>query len=280
MAASPAILDSLNQDLALEHGAILQYVLHAVQLRDTPIADRVKRAAREEMWHFEWLAEAIRDRGGELSLERADVFLSAAMAESLGKDVETEGMALRHYVQTLEVVGDSDPDLTALVERIMDDERHHRELFGRLAEGVERDGEAAYAATPLIQPSDFGVIGPTVVSEYAGILQYLWNKYGCGDCDQGEQYFDLAVDEMRHAGWAASYVAGMGVPQAAEVPADMVASVHSVQEAHERARQVEDFAEGFYAAKAPEAANPDLRSDMERAAFQHGFHRRQLGQMS
>ena len=279
MAASDKVIESLNADLALEHGAIFQYVIHSVQLRDTAIADSVKRAAREEMWHFEWLAEAIRDRGGEPTLERADLFVSAVMGDSLRTDVATEQAALDHYRETLSLIGDSDPDLTALVERIMDDEKHHALLFERLAETVEKDGEAAFAATPLIQPSDFAVIGPAMATEYAGILQYLFNKYGCGDCEKGEGYFEMAIDEMRHAGWAASYVAGMGAPQAAPVPADRVAWVGSATEALERAKGFELQAEALYAAKTPEAANPDLRGDMERAAFQHGFHRRRLGGM-
>ena len=280
MATSPEVLAALNEDLALEHGAIFQYVIHSVQLRDTAIADAVKRVAREEMWHFEWLAEAIRDRGGEPTLDRAPLFVSASLGESLRTDVATEGGALAHYERTLDVLGESDPDLTALIERIMDDERHHAAAFARLADGVETDGEQAYAATPHIQPSDFGVIGPTMASEYAGILQYLWNKYGCGDCEQGEHYFDLAIDEMRHAGWAASYVAGMGVPQAVEVPADKVAFVRSAAEAHERAQTLEQQAEALYAVKAPEAVSPHLRSDLERAAVQHAFHRRVLDAMS
>jgi bacterioferritin len=280
MVTSPEVLVALNQDLALEHGAIFQYVIHSVQLRDTAIADAVKRVAREEMWHLEWLAEAIRDRGGEPTLDRAPLFLSASLGESLRTDVATEGDALSHYERTLEILGESDADLTALIERIMDDERHHAAVFARLADGVDTDGEQAYEATPRIQPSDFGVIGPTMATEYAGILQYLWNKYGCGDCEQGEQYFDLAIDEMRHAGWAASYVAGMGVPQAAEVPADKVAFVRSAAQARERALVFEQQAEMFYAAKSPEAENPDLRSDLERATTQHAFHRRVLEGMS
>ena len=280
MLASPEIIASLNDDLALEHGAIFQYIIHSVQLRDTPLADAVKRMAREEMWHLEWLAEAIRDRGGEPTLERAPVFVSAGMGESLRTDVETEGAALSHYEATLAIIGDSDPGLRALIERIMDDERHHAAQFTQLAAEVEAGGEPAYAATGRIQPSDFGVIGPTMTTEYAGILQYLWNKYGCGDCEQGELYFDLAIDEMRHAGWAASYVAGMGVPQAVEVPADKVAFVRSAAEAHERAQTLEQQAEALYAVKAPEAVSPHLRSDLERAAVQHAFHRRVLDAMS
>lgn len=276
MATSGDVLESLKRDLALEHGAIFQYVIHAVQLRDTAIADTVKRVSREEMWHLEWLVEAITERDGEPTLDRADLFLSVAIGESLRKDVDTEQMALDHYASTLETIGDSDADLTALIERIMDDERHHKATFGRLADQVGREGDAAYAAAPLIQPADFAVIVPTMASEYTGILTYLWNKYGSGDCEDGELYFELAVDEMRHAGWVAGYGAGMGAPQPPAVPIDRVSFVHSPAEAKAAADTFEGLAEAFYAEKAPEAANPDLRGDMERAAAQHAYHRRQL----
>lgn len=279
MATSSDVLESLRGDLALEHGAILQYVVHAVQLRDTALADPVKRIAREEMWHFEWLVEAITERGGEPTLERADMFLSAAIGESLREDVDTEKMALAHYARTLEIVGDSDPDLTALIEQIVDDERHHRARFGRLADQVEREGEEAYTATPCIQPSDLPVIGAAMVSEYAGILTYLMNKYGSGDCEQGEQYFDLAIDEMRHAGWVAGHAAGMGIPQAPPVPLGTVAFVHSTGEAKAASERLEGMAESLYAAKTAAAGDPDLRDDMERAAAQHAYHRRQIGEM-
>ena len=56
------VIESLNTDLALEHGAIIQYLFHAVQLRDTPLAGPVMEMAREEMWHMDWLVEAIGER--------------------------------------------------------------------------------------------------------------------------------------------------------------------------------------------------------------------------
>jgi hypothetical protein len=68
----------------------------------------------------------------------------------------------------------------------------------------------------------------------------------------------------------------MGVPQPAPVPADQVAFVHSPAEARERAQAYEAGAQALYAAKTPEAGNPDLRSDLHRAAGQHAFHRRVL----
>jgi bacterioferritin len=280
MESSAEVLASLNQDLALEHGAILQYVIHGVQLRDVAITDPVRKTAREEMWHFEWLSEAIRDRGGEPGLDRADVFLSASMGESMLQDVATEDKALAHYAKTLELVGGSDPDLTRLIERIMDDERHHRGAFERLAAEVQASGETAYAAHPLMGPEDLPVVGSTIGIEYMTVLQYLLNKYGCGDCEQADQYFDLAVDEMRHLVWAAAYVPGLvAEPKPPDVPVDRVRFVHSTAEACEMAGMLEAKAEEFYSAGIAEAKSTALAGDLTRAAGQHDYHRYLLADM-
>ena len=99
MPISAEAMASLQADLSLEHGAIVQYVIHGALLRDVAITEPVRRIAREEMWHFEWLAEAIRDRGGEPALDRAEVFLPTLMAESMREDVEAEERALTHYAK-------------------------------------------------------------------------------------------------------------------------------------------------------------------------------------
>jgi bacterioferritin len=276
MPVSPEVLASLKADLALEHGAILQYVIHGVLLRDVGITDPVRKIAREEMWHFEWLAEAIRDRGGEPALDRAEVFLPKVMADSMREDVAAEGRALDHYARTLELLGDSDPELTRLIERIVDDERHHRAKFERLAAEVRAGGEQAYAAHAITGPEDLAVIGPTIGVEYASLLQFLWNKYGCGDCDQGDRYFEFAVDEMRHLSWAASYVPGLADPVPPPVPSDRVRFVHSTAEAREAAVRVEGMAAEFYSAKIGEAKSEDLAGDLRRALGQHEFHRHVL----
>ena len=280
MMNSPEILTSLNEDLALEHGAIVQYVIHGVQLRDAAITDPVRKTAREEMWHFDWLVEAIRDRGGEPVLDRADVFLSSSMGDSMREDVATEDRALAHYARTLELIGESDAELTRLIERIISDERHHRAAFERLAAVVTEGGEPAFAAHPLTGPQDLAVVGPTIGTEYMTVLQYLLNKYGCGDCEQAEQYFDFAVDEMRHLGWAATYVPGLvATPMAPAVPADRVRHVRSVAEAHDAAATLEGIAAGFYSARIAEASSAELGEDLARAADQHAFHRYRLDHM-
>jgi len=278
MATSPEILDSLREDLALEHGAILQYLIHGTFLRDSALTDPVRKIAREEMWHFEWLAEAIRDRGGEPALDRAEMFLSLSTRESMAEDVHTEDGAIAHYARTLEVIGDSDRALTRLIERIAEDERHHRATFERLADVVRVGGDDAYAAHPLMGPEDLAVVGPTIGLEYGSVLQNLFNKYGCGDCDAEEQYFEFAVDDMRHLGWAANFVPGFGPPQPPPVPTDTVRFVHSAEEAVEAAKRVESVSAAFYAEKTGQAKSPALADDLGRAASQHGYHRYVLGQ--
>jgi len=277
MAASPEVLASLNEDLAMEHGAIVQYVIHGVQLREAAITDAVRKTAREEMWHFEWLAEAIRDRGGEPALDRADVFLSVSMVDSMREDVATEDRALAHYARTLDLVGDSDAELTRLIQRIVDDERHHRIAFERLAADVQTGGEAAFAAHPLMGPEDLGVAGATIGLEYMAVLQYLLNKYGCGDCERGEQYFEFAIDEMRHLSWAATYLPGLvSAPKPPDVPVDRVHLVRSVAEAHEATTMLEGTAAEFYSARIAETRNAALAEDLSRAASQHAYHRHRL----
>jgi bacterioferritin len=279
MSVSSEVLASLKGDLALEHAAIVQYVIHGVLLRDVAITDPVRKIAREEMWHFEWLAEAIRDRGGEPVLDRDEVFLPALMADSMSEDIRAEGRALSHYAQTLELIGDSDPGLSRLIERIVDDERHHRAEFEGLAAVVRDGGEEAYAAHPLMGAEDMAVVGPTVGLEYSTVLQYLWNKYGCGDCEQGEQYFEFAIDEMRHLTWLAAYIPGVAGPMPPPVPSDTVRFAHSAAEARQAAEQLEGMAAEFYAAKIGEAKNEHLGDDLRRALGQHEFHRHRLERM-
>jgi rubrerythrin len=277
MTVSAEAIASLKEDLALEHAAIVQYVINGVQLRDAAITDPVRRIAREEMWHFESLTEAIRDRGDIQPMDRAEVFLSTSMADSMGQDVAAEDRALAHYARTLEIVGDSDPELTLLIERIVDDERHHRATFERLHAEVRAGGEAAYAAHPITGPADIAVAGPTIGTEYASVLQYLWNKYGCGDCDMSERYFEFAIEEMRHLGWAAAYMPGLADPVPPNVPVDLVRSVGSAQEARGAADAAETIAERFYVAKVGEAGSEALRDDLARALVQHRYHRHVIG---
>jgi bacterioferritin len=273
MATNEEIVSALNVDLSMEHGAIYQYMVHAAQLRDSLLSGKVMDMAREEMWHFDWLVESIRDRGGEPTLERADVFLSTGLIESVRTDVATEKGALDHYERTLALIGGGDRPLSRLIERIMDDERHHMASFARMADDMARAGEEVFAPAPRIRPEEMGTVAPVLAIEYEGILQYLWAKYGSGHGEESEGYFELAIDEMRHGYWASAYLGGMGAPHAQDVPIESIAAVSDLEEAREAAVAHELKAQALYATAPESVVNADLKNDLDRARFQHGYHR-------
>lgn len=279
MPTTTEIIDTLSADLALEHGAIFQYVLHAGQVSGTSLAEAVMDMAREEMWHLEWLAEAITERGGEPGLDRAPVFTSESVRESMTADVGAEDAALAHYTKTLGVIGDADPELTRLIERIVDDERHHRVHFQALADEVGRSGEQTYALVPVITPPEIPAAAQALGLEYEGLLRYLWSKYGCSEPEEAETFFELAVDEMRHGAWASSYLVGLGKPQAADVPADHVALPRTPSDARSGAADYERKAAATYERLTPTVANARLKDDFARATFQHDYHRFVLDHM-
>jgi bacterioferritin len=274
------ILDSLAVDLAKEHGAIVQYLLHAAQMRDTVLRWSVTSAAREEMWHMEWLVEAIRDRGGTPTLDRDErIFTSEGLVLSLQADVSAEEGALAHYEKTLETIGDTDDPLVRLIERIMDDERHHRTSFNLMADKVGAEGESAFRAKPEASPINAGNVAPMVGLEYQGLLQYLWNKYGSSEKEAAETYFELAINEMRHLNWVASCLGGLGKPQAPPVPKDQVAAVSSDAAAHERADQYEQQAQQLIKSTREKPLGQALTAELGRIDYQHDYHRFVLEQM-
>jgi bacterioferritin len=277
---SQAVLDSLNVDLSKEHGAIIQYLIHGAQVRDSVLRCSIFEAAREEMWHMEWLTEAIRDRGGASTLDRQEsIFASEGIVRNLQADVDAESDALAHYEKTLATIRDTDEELTTLINRIMDDERAHRTSFTMMADRVGADGEPAFLAKPAISPTDAGNSAPMIGLEYEGLLQYLQNKYGVEDRETAETYFELAINEMRHLKWVATCYGGLP-PQIPPNPKDRVAMTEGESQAFQRAEQYEGKAQQTIAAVSGKLAGTDIKNELGRIDFQHAYHRFQLAHMS
>ena len=72
------IIELLNQDLEGEHGAIIQYLIHAYAMGEGEMACEIEALAREEMRHLDWLAEAIVELGGVPSLQRGQMRMGAS----------------------------------------------------------------------------------------------------------------------------------------------------------------------------------------------------------
>jgi rubrerythrin len=280
MAVSQEALASLNVDLGKEHGAIIQYLLHMSQVRDTVLRASILEAAREEMWHMEWLTEAIRDRGGTATLDRAEeIVVAGEVSRNLLADVDAESGALAHYERTLAAVGDADEELSTLVRRIMDDERHHRTAFGRMADLVGADGEDAFRPAPALDPADAQTAAPMIGLEYEGILQYLQNKYGSHDKEESETYFELGINEMRHLYWVATCYGGLGTPQVPPNPKDRVTRIASSEGAHQRAEEYEGKARTIIEQVRKPLSGESISEEMQRIDFQHDYHRYVLAHM-
>ena len=59
-----ALIKLLNKDVADEHASIIRYLIHAYQVgEDTPFGSMLLNTAREEMWHTDWLGDAIGELG-------------------------------------------------------------------------------------------------------------------------------------------------------------------------------------------------------------------------
>ncbi|HEY3317659.1 MAG TPA: ferritin-like domain-containing protein [Coriobacteriia bacterium] len=275
----PEVIDSLNVDLTKEHGAIIQYLLHIAQTRDSVLRSSISLVAREEMWHFEWLTEAIRDRGGVPTHDRQEGIVNTdGLVRNLEANVDAENDALAHYEKTLETIGDSDPALTTLIQRIMDDERYHRTSFTNMVERVGSAGEAAFHPQLEISPPDAGAAAPMIGLEYEGLLQYLMNKYASPDKDDAETYFELATNEMRHLLWVATCFAGLPPAPPPPVP-DGVVQVRDADAAHARAEEYENQAARTISRVRDALAGEQISSELQRIDYQHGYHRFQLEHM-
>jgi len=125
-----AVVRMLQDDLAGEHAAILQYLQHVWRMGDTgnDIPCEVEEIARDEMRHFRWLAELVVDLGSDPTIERDVIYVNGSPpADLMLLDVDAEDRAIAMYLEHLRNIDDR--RIQRVLERILVDERAHRELF-------------------------------------------------------------------------------------------------------------------------------------------------------
>jgi len=267
-----AIIDSLNTDMCKEHGAIVMYLQHSWQAGGNRLAERVRRVAREEMWHMEWLAEAIYDLGGTPAVQREVISTFDTIRASLEVDVHAEEDALDHYRHTLSLLGEEDESLRRLIERIMGDEQAHHAIFQELLGEVGRLGENTFKPMAWAEMVDVQRVVPNAEREYEGLLQYLWSRFKCGNGDEAEKYFELSIDEMRHMEWIAEAVLYKPNPQ---FGVNVLPRVHALAECGAAAGRMTDYENttmGEYMHSRDAVASEDLRTLLDRIIFQHDYH--------
>ena len=209
-----AVIDMLNADLRDEHAAIVQYLQHAYAVGEGEEACEIEAIAREEMRHFDWLAEAIVELGGKPDMERGEVDLAGSgPVEWMARDVLAEERAIAQYKEHIAAIDDS--KIKRLLQRILSDEESHRDVFADLSDGLAEEG--AEASGPLearsaeeALPKVLDILQTGVQHEYTVILQYLYHNFVTPHCEIGRELEMQAINEMQHLGWLAEEVAELG----------------------------------------------------------------------
>lgn len=212
MASKDEVIRLLQADMRDEHGALILYLQHAYMMGEGEEAAEIEGAARDEMRHFRWLAQAITQLGGEPTLDRTEMELGGTKhAQWMLRDVRAEEDAIAAYEQHRDAI--DDPKIKALIERILTDERAHLELFHSLNEKATAETETAAmeAAPEALDAEAASVLDYATRHEYTVVLQYLFHSFMTPDDEASREWETVAVNEMQHLGWFGEMAAESGM---------------------------------------------------------------------
>jgi bacterioferritin len=202
----------LLADMQGEHQAIIQYLGHAYAMPEGELPAAIEAIARDEMRHWDWLADAIVGLGGDPTMERAPVDASPGTpAEQFRKDVALETHGIAQYRAHVEAIGD--PTVQRLLSRILNDELRHHAEFSALEQiaATEFASAPSSAPGPLQPPARVAsILNSGVKHEYTVILQYLFHSQVAAGKELAEELHNVAINEMQHMGWLSEELRGQG----------------------------------------------------------------------
>ncbi len=194
------IIALLNQDLEGEHGAIIQYLTHAYAMGEGEMACEIEAIAREEMRHFDWLAETIVALGGKPSIKRGKMRMEGkSVPEWMKNDVLLEEDAINMYREHIKAI--DDPKIKRLLTRILSDEESHHGDFAHFVDKADKEGAKDLRGDRKDRVAE--VLNWGIEHEYTVILQYLLHSYLATNEEMKEEMQDQAINEMQHMGWLA-----------------------------------------------------------------------------
>jgi len=204
------IIEMLNLDLQDEHGAIIQYLSHAYAIGEGEMACEIEAIARDEMRHFDWLAETIVELGGQPSLKRSTQNMDGKNVPNwMSNDVGLETGAIASYQKHIKAIDDL--TIKRLLKRILSDEQSHRNKFEHFIAKAKKEsmkdlrGKRSDNTAKIL---DWGI-----GHEYTVVLQYLFHSYMTKNIEAKKQLEDQAINEMQHLGWLSEeMVSGGGNP--------------------------------------------------------------------
>ena len=261
------IIALLNQDLEGEHAAIIQYLPHAYAMGEGEMACEIEAIAREEMRHFDWLAETIVSLGGTPSLKRGDMRVGGeSVSDWMMNDVRQEEDGIALYEEHIKAIGD--PQINRLLGRILSDEKSHRGDFEHFVNKAQKEG--AKDSRGSRQDKITQVLNWGIEHEYTVILQYLLHSYMTANKDVKKEMQDQAINEMQHLGWLSEeLVDEKGTPRIEHIEVDQSTKTADMLRAD---IQIEREVAAEYDRAAKEIEEPDLKKLLKRIRDHEVYH--------
>jgi len=261
------IIALLNQDLEGEQAAIIQYLVHAYALGEGEMACEIEAIAREEMRHFDWLAETIVSLGGTPTIKRGDMRTGGeAVPDWMKNDVLQEKDAIALYEEHIKAIGD--PKIRRLLQRILSDEKSHRGDFEHFVNKAQK--EDARDLRGSRQDKVTQVLNWGIEHEYTVILQYLLHSYMTPNKDVKKEMDDQAVNEMQHLGWLSEKMVGKkGTPKIEHTKVDKSTKTADMLRAD---IEIEKKVAAEYDRAAKAIEEPDLKELLARIRDHELYH--------
>jgi bacterioferritin len=261
------IIALLNQDLKGEHAAIIQYLVHAYGMGEGEMACEIEAIAREEMRHFDWLAETIASLSGTPSIERGGMRTGGeAVPDWMKNDVLLEQDAISLYEEHNK--GIDDPKIKRLLRRILSDEKSHQGDFKHFVNKAQKEGARDLRGSR--QDKIAQVLNWGIEHEYTVILQYLLHSYMTPNEDVKKEMDDQAINEMQHLGWLSEKMVGKkGTPRIEHTEVDKSAKTADMLRADIK---VEKKVAAEYDRAAKEIEEPDLKELLTRIRDHEVYH--------
>lgn len=261
------IIALLNQDLEGEHAAIIQYLVHAYAMGEGEMACEIEAIAREEMRHFDWLAETIVSLGGTPSLEKGDMRTSGeSVPDWMKNDVLQEKDAIALYEEHIKAIGD--PKIKRLLQRILSDEKSHRGDFEHFVSKAQKEGARDLRGSRQDRVAQ--VLNWGIEHEYTVILQYLLHSYMTPNKDVKKEMDDQAINEMQHLGWLSEKMVGKkGTPRIEHTKVDKSTRTADMLRAD---IEIEKKVAAAYDSAAKEIKDSDLKELLIRIRDHEVYH--------
>ena len=272
------VVSVLNENISLEHGAIVQYLLHAYAMGEGGVGAEVINIARTEMRHLKMFGDLLVDLGGIPDLyRRGAMHLEAdSAAEMMRNGVQAEEDAIAAYEAALARV--DHPHAGRIIERVLADERFHHEQFaGFVAEAADLSatfpvaGPADPAATKVV-----ALLDPAVQAEYAAILRDVREYLQSREFRHRDRMLEPMIWAMKHIGLVADEIhEHAGAVNLLDLPSRTPPSEAIEATRAMLASEAERLA--IYARIVEAGVGPDLRLMLDNLSTHHRYSITELG---